>query len=283
VSATQDVEIAQDPAAEPARTFAQVAFSIGTRVLVSALLVTIVVWAFAGIQFDFTNLHQGLISGRHYMAQMFPHNIAELQYASRVLIGNWPYLVQTIQIAIVGTVVGAIPALPLCFLAARTTSLFRPLAVVVKTALNIGRSVPILIYALLTVCIIGLGAPAGAIALAFGSFVMLTKLYAEALESVSPGPVEAVRAVGGSPAQVFVFGMLPQVFPNFISATLYALELNMLSSFVLGFVGAGGIGFNLQNYLRLYQMLDAGVLVFLLIILVNIVDYLSYRIRMLFA
>ena len=185
--------------------------------------------------------------------------------------------------AVAGTVLGAIPAFPLSFLAARTTSLFRPLSVVVKTFLNVGRALPILVYAMIIVAAIGLGAPAGMIAIAFGSFVMLSKLYAEALESVAPGPVEAVRAAGGDPAQVFVFGMLPQVFPNFLSATLYAFEINLQASFILGIVGAGGIGFELQNNLRIYQLLEVGVLVVVLIVLVNLVDYLSYRIRLLFS
>ena len=112
---------------------------------------------------------------------------------------------------------------------------------------------------------------------------MLCKLYAEALESVSPGPVEAVKAAGGNGLQVFVFAMLPQVFPGYLSSTLYSLELNLQASFILGLVGAGGIGFELQDALRIYNMLEVGVLVLVLIILVNLVDYFSYRVRVIFS
>ena len=130
---------------------------------------------------------------------------------------------------------------------------------------------------------LGLGAQTGAVAIGIGSFVMLCKLYAEALESVAQGPVEAVKAAGGNGLQVFVFGMLPQVFPSYLSSTLYSLELNLQASFILGIVGAGGIGYELQNALRIYDMLQVGVLVLLLIILVNLVDYLSYRVRLVFS
>jgi len=112
---------------------------------------------------------------------------------------------------------------------------------------------------------------------------MLAKLYAEALESVSPGPVEAVRAVGGSPLQIFVYAMLPQVFPNYLSATLYALELNLQASFILAFVGAGGIGNELMDNIRVFRYLEVGVIVAALIVIVNAVDYASYRVRQIFS
>jgi phosphonate transport system permease protein len=192
-------------------------------------------------------------------------------------------LLETIQMAVVGTVLGAIPAFPLSFIAARTSSFFRPISVAFKTVLNIGRAVPVFVYAMIIVCWMGLGKETGAVAIGIGSFVMLCKLYAEALESVSPGPVEAVKAAGGNGAQVFVFGMLPQVFPNYLSSTLYAFELNLQASFILGMVGAGGIGFKLQTALNYYNLLEVGVLVFVLILLVNLVDYLSYRVRLVFS
>ncbi|HEX5323292.1 MAG TPA: ABC transporter permease subunit, partial [Capsulimonadaceae bacterium] len=198
-------------------------------------------------------------------------------------IGLWASLVQTIQMAIVGTVIGTLPAFLLSFLAARTTSLWRPLSSLVKTLLNIGRAVPILIYGLIVVSAIGLGPSAGTIAIAVGSFVMLAKLYAESLESVALGPVEAVKAAGGNATQVFVFGMLPQVFPNYLSSTLYSLELNLQASFILALVGAGGIGFELQNDIQLDKLVPAGVIIAMLVVLVNLVDYLSYRIRQVFS
>ena len=115
------------------------------------------------------------------------------------------------------------------------------------------------------------------------TFISLAKLYAEGLETVAVGPIEAVRAAGGNAPQVFVFGMLPQVFPLYLSTMLYSLEYNIKDSFIVGLVGAGGLGFELSNAINLYKWPDAGVIIFFLIVLVNLVDYLSYRVRLAFA
>jgi phosphonate transport system permease protein len=252
------------------------------RLAVLIALILVVRWAFAGIDFDFSDTRRGLRAAGALIAQMLPRSAADRAEDIASFKGEWGALIQTLQMALIGTLAGALIALPISFFAARTTSLFRPLSVLIKTCLNVVRAIPVLIYALIVVSAIGLGAPAGAFALAFGSLVMLAKLYAEGLESIAPGPVEAVKATGGNAIQTFVFGMLPQVFPNYLSATLYAFEINISASAILGFVGAGGIGFDLQNDMRLYNLLDTGVLLFMLIVLVNAVDYLSYRIRQLF-
>jgi phosphonate transport system permease protein len=181
--------------------------------------------------------------------------------------------------AVVGTLLGGVVAVPLSFFAARTTSFVRLLSSGIKTLMNIFRATPIVVYAIILASMVGLGAQTGALAIAVGTFVMLTKLYAEALESISSGPVEAVRAAGGNTAQTFVFGMLPQVFPNYVSNTLYAFELNLQASFILGFVGAGGIGQDLLNYTRLFMWPKVGSILIITILVVNVVDFLSYRIR----
>jgi phosphonate transport system permease protein len=252
------------------------------RLVVLLALAFVVWWAYTGIEFDFTHFQRGIQAAAALIAQMFPRTHADLAEDSATFKGEWFSLVQTLQMAIVGTLVAAVFALPVSFFAARTTSFFRPISVAIKTVLNLGRAIPVLVYALIVVSAIGLGAPAGTVALAFGSFVMLVKLYAEGLESIAPGPVEAVKAAGGNGLQTFIFAMLPQVFPNYLSATLYAFELSIGSSAILGFVGAGGLGFDLQNDMRLFRMLDTGVILLMLILLVNVVDYVSYRVRLLF-
>ena len=252
------------------------------RLAVLIAIAGIVWWAFTGIQFDFTHFQRGVQAAGQLIAQMFPRTKDDWASDSDTFKTEWAALIQTLQMAIIGTLVAAVFALPVSFFAARTTSLFRPISVAIKSVLNLGRAIPVLIYALIVVSAIGLGAPAGTVALAFGAFVMLAKLYAEGLESIAPGPVEAVKAAGGNGIQTFVFAMLPQVFPNYLSATLYAFELSIGSSAILGFVGAGGLGFDLQNDMRLFQMLDTGVILLMLVLLVNVVDYISYRVRLLF-
>jgi phosphonate transport system permease protein len=108
---------------------------------------------------------------------------------------------------------------------------------------------------------------------------MLSKLYAEALESVHPAPVEAVRAVGGSPIQVFSYGMLPQALPQFLSHTLYAWELAISAATILGVVGAGGIGALLVQEILYFKWKSVFTLVLVLVPIVMLADTLSYQVR----
>jgi phosphonate transport system permease protein len=253
------------------------------RLTLGALVVALVVWAFLGLQFDFTHFGTGVRAGGEYIGRMFPRKRADWRYDLDLVRDLWAPFLTTVQMALVGTTLGALLAFPVSFVAARTGSVPRPVSALVKTYLNVSRAVPTIIYALIVVSAIGLGPSAGAIAISFVTFVSLAKLWAESLESVSPGPIEAVRAAGGDSAQTFVFGMLPQVFPSYVSTTLYSLEYNLKDSFIVGIVGAGGLGFQLYNAINLFKLLDAGVIVALLIVLVNLVDYLSYRVRLVFS
>jgi len=248
--------------------------------LVAAALI---VWSFVGLQFDFSHLGVGIQRQSEQLKHLFPHTHADWRYDLKLLPDLWDPLVTTIQMAIVGTTVGALLAFPVSFLVARTGSVPRPLSALLKTFLNIARAIPTIVYALMAVSFIGLGASAGAAAISFVTFISLSKLYAEGLENVAVGPIEAVRAVGGNAPQVFVYGMMPQVFPLYLSTMLYSLEYNIKDSFVVGIVGAGGLGFALSNAINLYKWPDAGVIIFFLILLVNAVDYLSYRVRLIFS
>lgn len=269
-----------DSAARPA--VPQIWAALG-RLALAFFAVGLIVWSFVGLHFDFTHFGTGLQRGAEYVGSMFPHQRADWTTDWNSLRGVGQAFAETIQMAVVGTTIGAILAFPISFVAARTGYVPRPISGIIKTFLNMARAVPTIVYALIVVSAIGLGASAGAIAIAFVTFISLAKLYAEALESVSVGPIEAVRASGGNAAQVFVFGMLPQVFPLYLSTMLYSLEYNIKDSFIVGIVGAGGLGFQLLNDIRLYKLLDAGVVIALLIVLINLVDYISYRVRLVFS
>jgi phosphonate transport system permease protein len=251
--------------------------------VIAAGVVWLVAWSFIGMQFDFTHFGSGLIAARDFVGKMFPHKTASWRYDLNLLRDLWRPLLDTIQMAVVGTVVGAITAFPVSFIAARTGNVPRPISAAVKSCLNVLRAVPTIVYALIVVFSIGLGKSAGALSLAFVSFIALAKLYAEALESISQGPVDAVRASGGNRAQVFVYAMLPQVFPHYLATTLLTFEYNFKDSFVVGIVGAGGLGGTLWDDFNQFKFLDAGVIVAMLIILVNLVDYASYKLRQVFT
>ena len=252
----------------------------GLKRIISRLIITALVlialagiaWCFVGVNLSFHDLLAHKEHGWKTLKQFWP---PDWSIRDQAIVS----MVATLQMAVVGTVLGAVIALPISFFAARTTSLVRGLSSVIKTVMNVFRATPIVVYAIVLTSMVGLGKQTGTLAIAVGTFVMLTKLYAEALESISPGPVEAVRSVGGSTPQVFVYGMLPQVFPNYISTTLYAFELNLQASFILGFVGAGGIGYDILNYTRMFDWHKLCTILIITVVIVNLVDFISYRIR----
>lgn len=236
------------------------------------LFLVVIIWSFVGVGLSLPDLFGHLGRGADTARQFFPPDWSITREALSSM-------AETVQMAVVGTLLGAIAAVPLSLFAARTTSFFPGMSSVIKTVMNVFRATPIVIYAIILTAMVGLGKVTGAVSVAVGAFVMLTKLYAEALESISAGPVEAVRAAGGNTLQVFAFGMLPQVFPGYVATTLYAFELNLQASFILGFVGAGGIGYDLLNYTRLFQWQKVCTILIITIVVVNVVDLISYRIR----
>jgi phosphonate transport system permease protein len=186
--------------------------------------------------------------------------------------------VTTVEIALLGTMVAAAIALPLGFVSARNVAppaLFGPSRVV----LNFFRSVDTLVYALIFVAAVGLGPFPGVLAVVAYTTTSLAKLYSEAIEGIDPGPLDAITATGATRLQVLRYGVLPQVLPLFLSYVLYRLETNIRAATVLGFVGAGGIGFYLQTYLRMIDYPAASTTLLVTIVMVMVIDALSSRLR----
>jgi phosphonate transport system permease protein len=205
------------------------------------------------------------------MRRMFPPDWSVLGNAARGAL-------QTIQIALVGTAAAALIAVPLGFAAARNAAP-RWLFYVARAVLNAFRAVDTLVYALFFVAAVGLGPFPGVLAVVAYTATVLAKLYSEAIEAIDPGPVEAVRATGARPLQVLRWGVLPQLLPQFLSFTLYRFETNIRAAAILGFVGAGGIGFYVQNYLRMLNYPAASTVLLVLVVLVMLVDFVSSRVR----
>ena len=184
----------------------------------------------------------------------------------------------TVEMALLGTAVAAMLALPLGFLSARNVAppgVFYP----ARTVLNFFRSVDTLVYALIFVAAVGLGPFPGVLAVVAYTTTSLAKLYSEAIEGIERGPVDAITATGATRLQVLRFGVLPQVLPLFLSYVLYRLETNIRAATVLGFVGAGGIGFYLQTYLRLIDYPAASTVLLVTVGMVMVVDAVSSRLR----
>lgn len=239
----------------------------------------LLLWSAWGLKFDFTTLPNGIVAVGDYLGQTLPKQSADWKYDSHVWHDLIDPLISTIQIGVFGSALGTLLAFPMACMAARTGLFPLAVSIALKSFLNVSRAIPTIMYALVAVSAVGLGAPAGALTMAFVSFISLSKLFAEALEAVSVGPVEAVRAAGGNSGQVFIFAMLPQVIPVFLSNALFQLEYNFRDSFIIGVVGAGGLGAVLLSDVRLYKMLDVGVIIAMIIVVVNILDYISFQIR----
>ncbi|HEY58728.1 MAG TPA: ABC transporter permease subunit, partial [Anaerolineae bacterium] len=150
---------------------------------------------------------------------------------------------------------------------------------VTRLTLNIVRSIEPLIWAVMGVIWVGPGPFAGFIALSLHSVAALGKLYSEAIESINPGPIEALQATGANRLQTIMYAVVPQVLPPFTSFTLYRWDINVRMSTVIGLVGGGGIGFLLIQWIRQFQYHQAGIAVWLITITVAALDFISASIR----
>jgi phosphonate transport system permease protein len=136
-----------------------------------------------------------------------------------------------------------------------------------------------MVYALFFVAAVGLGPFPGVMAVVVYTAMSLAKLYSEAVEGIDGGPVEAITATGATRLQILRYGVIPQIMPLFISYILYRLETNIRAAAILGFVGAGGIGFYIQTYLRMMNYRAAACVLLILIAMVMTVDFASSQIR----
>jgi phosphonate transport system permease protein len=206
-------------------------------------------------------------------SRMFPPRWA---YIGRL----WGPLWDTINIATLGTILGVLIATPIAFLAARNTTpsaaLLRPLALFVIVA---SRSINSLIWALLLVSMLGPGLLAGIIAIALRSIGFVGKLLYEAIEETDRGQVEAVQATGASGAQVLNYGIWPQVAPAFWGISVFRWDINIRESSVLGLVGAGGLGLQLQASLNVLAWPQVTMIILVILATVLVSEWVSAKVR----
>ncbi|HEX4858112.1 MAG TPA: phosphonate ABC transporter, permease protein PhnE [Usitatibacteraceae bacterium] len=198
---------------------------------------------------------------------------------ARFLAGLAEAMWTTFKIATLGSLLAAMLGAPLGFLSARNMHAPAAVAWLARRILDVCRSIHTLVFGLLLVGIIGLGPMAGILAIAFHSMGSWGKLYAESIETLDMRPIEAVRATGATPAQVFLFAVWPALLPNFVSNHLYIWEYNMRDSTVLGLIGAGGLGLLLTEAVSLFQWGRLSTLLIAIVLMVVAFDALSRRIR----
>lgn len=199
---------------------------------------------------------------------------------------DWSYfpvitkpILQTIQMAVLGTTYGAILAIPLSILAARNLTTAPWLYHPARAILNLIRTIPELLYAALFVAVFGLGPVPGVMALLFFSLGLIAKLTYESIESIDPGPLEAMTAVGATKLQKIQYGVVPQVTAQFIAYFLYTFEVNIRAAAVLGLVGAGGIGLFLDRTLGLLHYRQTSAIIIFILVIILIIDYTSTKLR----
>ena len=258
-------------------------FSWGPALVVLVIL-GLTGWSVQGVGFDLVKLVGGTGPIEKFISQMFPPDLS-----ARTLQTAGKGILETFQMSFLGTLIGAVISVPLAALATRDASTAgasrgeRLLRVVPyhisRFVLNVFRSVPDILWALVFVVALGLGPFPGTLALAVHSAGILGKLYSETLEAVPSRPVEALRATGAGALQAFLFGRLPQAMSGFTSLTLYQWECNIRSATILGFVGAGGIGQQILISMNLFDYPKVATLVGTTIIVVLLVDRFSAAVR----
>lgn len=186
---------------------------------------------------------------------------------------------ETVAMALLGTLLGALAALPLGFACARNTLPLRILQFGFRRFADSLRSLDHLIWAIVFVRAVGLGPLAGIMAIALVDAGTLAKLYSEAIENTDLKPIDGVRSAGASGAETIRWGLLPQVLPNILASALYMWESNTRSATILGIVGAGGIGYQLSDRLRVYDWGEASTIILLILVAVYAIDLTSARLR----
>jgi phosphonate transport system permease protein len=188
-------------------------------------------------------------------------------------------MIESLHMAWIGTIIGAMFSLPMGFLAARNVSP-RWVVGIARAILNAIRAIPELIWAIMVMLpIFGLGPVAGAMALGINSIGTLGKLTSEVIEGIDPGPVEAARASGARQLQILRWGTLPQVMPEVVAFWLYRFEINIRAGAILGVVAAGGIGSLLSSVLTRRIWDRAGIMLAVIILVTIAVDMISASIR----
>jgi len=187
-------------------------------------------------------------------------------------------MLETIEMAFIGTVVGISIALPLSMLAARNLN-SKFVYVPIRGILAAARTFPSILWAILFVIMVGLGPFAGVLAIIMYTVGFIAKLQYESIEAIDAEPVEAISSIGISKGQLIRHVVLPESAPHLLSQMLYMFDYNVRQTSILGLVGAGGIGFYIINYIKFFEYGKAAVFMLVVLITVLIIDYVSVKIR----
>lgn len=266
--------------------------SRASALVLSGSLAALWLWSYRGSEVDMGLLFSAEGGGAlfEYAARLFPPDLSRKTVADAAA-GAW----ETFAISLMGTLLAAVIALSLVFFGSRNLAyagllyemetrrglvmLRRVPYLAARAVLNLLRTVPEMLWALVFVFLVGLGPFPGVLALGVHTGGVLGKLFAEVLEDVDLQPVESLQSTGAGKLQILFYGILPQALPQFVSYTLYRWEVNIRVAAVLGFVGAGGLGQRIHIAISLFHEQQLLTLLMVLYVLVTGVDYLSAYLR----
>ncbi|AFY50593.1 phosphonate ABC transporter, permease protein PhnE [Nostoc sp. PCC 7524] len=242
-----------------------------TPLLILLILVIVYGWALRGLKLDFELLYSSWPYITDFISRLFPPDTAVIDIAVKALI-------ETVQMSLWGTTIGAIVSVPIAIASANNVAP-RWLQWLANLLQNTVRSVPSIILGLIFVAATGLGAPAGTLALGIYTIGYLAKFYQQAIESVDRRSLESLQVMGASKLQIAQYGILPQVLPLGLGYTLWMFEYNIRAASVLGVVGAGGIGFQLKSYIDGFEYNKATTMMLVLLVVVTVIDSFSSQLR----
>jgi phosphonate transport system permease protein len=240
--------------------------------LLYLIAVIFLLWSFQGAGWSFTKLTMGMPAVGDFLARAWPPSLERLDRL------GWSIL-ETFQMALVGTAVGVLLSVPLAILAADGLSGSRVVYSLARALIALFRTVPDLIWALVFVICVGLGPFAGTLAIVVDTLGFCGRFFAEAMEDTDKRPQEALTALGASRIDTICCAILPAAMPSFITTSLFALEKSTRSSVVLGLVGAGGIGLELKVAMDFFNYQLAMTIILLIFILVLAVERLGTLLR----
>ena len=207
-----------------------------------------------------------------FLTRLFPPDLSYLPLITGATI-------ESVQIAVWGTVLAIVWSIPLAILGARNTSPHPLVFHATRMLLNALRAINELVFALIFVSAVGLGPFAGVLAIAMHATGVLAKFTAEEIEGVDRGQMDALQSTGAGRLQVILFGVVPQVIPAFVSYTIYRFDVSIRSATVLGLVGAGGLGFSLIKTMKLFWYHETATWILVIFALVLISDWLCAKLR----
>lgn len=232
----------------------------------------VILASLGGSEFSISRFVSGLPNLWQLVSDMFPPDFSRIE---TVLLR----LLETLQMAIAGTLVGIIISLPIAVLATRNHTPHPVIRFFAKAMVSFFRTIPDLIWALIFVIAVGLGPFAGTLAIVVDTIGFCGRFFAEAMEEVEEGPQEALTALGAARTDVIASAVVPAAMPSMIATSLFSLEKATRSSVVLGIVGAGGIGMELQVALDLFNYAQAATIILVIFALVLIVEHISGILR----